>query len=435
MRFQKSLVAIYSNTVNAFLQVRERLFNFQVTKNKNKFHSEDASNKNNFTQRTNKLQTPVRPDYSAPKLPIVLCHGLFGFDKLGFETIPYLQLHYWGGVQEALQKLGAKVVVTKVPGTGCIRTRALALQRILESNLHGGCELNLIAHSMGGLDCRYLITHLPTDSYSIRSLTTIGTPHRGSPFMDWCRDIIGLGKLSKSFETAEKAADHLLKELDERCRKVEQLDQLNTDKNRSDSNKIKNNSNNSKDYEMSSSLKNSSNSYKTLDVSLLSTLPQKFSSLLHTIIHAFDTPAYSNLTTDFCMNSFNPNTPNHPSVAYYSYGAATEIPIWSPLHLPYQIIKEKEGPNDGLVSVKSARWGRYVRTVECDHWDLTECWRFKLGSSNQFNPVEFYVEVANSLAKEVILISCITKLCRIRQTDRTAFGGLAQMVERSLRMR
>nr|CAG8469723.1 5944_t:CDS:2 [Entrophospora candida] len=408
MRFQKSLVAIYSNTVNAFLQVRERLFNFQVTKNKNKFHSEDASNKNNYTQRINKLQMPVRPDYSAPKLPIVLCHGLFGFDKLGFETIPYLQLHYWGGVQEALQKLGAKVVVTKVPGTGCIRTRALALQRILESNLHGGCELNLIAHSMGGLDCRYLITHLPTDSYSIRSLTTIGTPHRGSPFMDWCRDIIGLGKLSKSFETAEKAADHLLKELDERCRKVEQLDQLN--KNRSDSNKIKNNSNNSKDYEMSS--------YKTLDISLLSTLPQKFSSLLHTIIHAFDTPAYSNLTTDFCMNSFNPNTPNHPSVAYYSYGAATEIPIWSPLHLPYQIIKEKEGPNDGLVSVKSARWGRYVRTVECDHWDLTECWRFKLGSSNQFNPVEFYVEVANSLAKEVVL----PRLCRIRQTDRTAFG-------------
>ena len=33
----------------------------------------------------------------------------------GPSSIPYLQIHYWGGIQEALQKLGAKVVVTKVP--------------------------------------------------------------------------------------------------------------------------------------------------------------------------------------------------------------------------------------------------------------------------------------------------------------------------------
>ncbi|CAJ0844078.1 15825_t:CDS:2 [Entrophospora sp. SA101] len=319
MQLQRSLTAIYVNTINTFLKVRKHLLDFQITKSKNKFHSEDVSNKNNFTQKINKLQMPVRPNYSAPKLPIVLCHGLFGFDKLGPDAIPYLQIHYWGGVQEALKKLGAKVVTTKVPRTGCIRARALALHRILESTLHG-FELNLLAHSMGGLDCRYLITHLPTDNCSIRSLTTIGTPHRGSPFMDWCRDNIGLGKLSKSFESAEKAVDDLLKELEERCH--------------------------------------------------------------------------------FCMNSFNKNTPNHPSIFYYSYGAATEIPIWSPLYFPYQIIREKEGQNDGLVSLKSAQWGRYVRTVECDHWDLTDSWRLKLNSLNQFDPVELYVEVATLLANE-----------------------------------
>ncbi|RIB21304.1 hypothetical protein C2G38_1891443, partial [Gigaspora rosea] len=77
------------------------------------------------------------------------------------------------------------------------------------------------------------------------------------------------------------------------------------------------------------------------------------------------------ITTDYCVNYFNKSTPNNPSVAYYSYGASTNVPIWSPLYFPYQIIKEKEGPNDGLVSVKSAQCGKYIGTVECDHWDLT----------------------------------------------------------------
>jgi triacylglycerol lipase len=44
-----------------------------------------------------------------------------------------------------------------------------------------------MAHSMGGLDCRYLISRIKPDDYTPLSLTTISTPHRGSPFMDWCQ--------------------------------------------------------------------------------------------------------------------------------------------------------------------------------------------------------------------------------------------------------
>ena len=139
-----------------------------------------------------------------------------------------------------------------------------------------------------------------------------------------------------------------------------------------------------------------------ISLSSLSSIPQTTYTILHPItralIQAFDTPAYSNLTTDYCVNYFNKSTPNNPSVAYYSYGASTNVPIWSPLYFPYQIIKEKEGPNDGLVSVKSAQWGKYMRTVECDHWDLTNRWRLKIGSS--FDPVEFYLNVATFLATE-----------------------------------
>lgn len=54
--------------------------------------------------------------------------------------------------------------------------------------------MNLIGHSLGGLDGRFLVTHLMTGKdYSVRSLTTIATPHRGSPFMDWIRDLLGIG--------------------------------------------------------------------------------------------------------------------------------------------------------------------------------------------------------------------------------------------------
>ena len=44
---------------------------------------------------------------------------------------------------------------------------------------------HLIAHSMGGLDSRFLITHLQPDGDNrILSLTTIGSPHHGSPIAD-----------------------------------------------------------------------------------------------------------------------------------------------------------------------------------------------------------------------------------------------------------
>src|SRR5262249_25581530 len=44
--------------------------------------------------------------------------------------------------------------------------------------------INLIAHSMGGLDCRRLITHLGM-AHRVASLTTVATPHRGTHVADW----------------------------------------------------------------------------------------------------------------------------------------------------------------------------------------------------------------------------------------------------------
>lgn len=119
------------------------------------------------------------PQYRPPRNPIVLCHGLFGFDYIGVKEIPFLQLHYWKGIKEALVDLKCELHVSKVSSVSSVRTRAMELDRFLSEKAPGK-SINLIAHSMGGLDSRYLITHLSPKMYDIASLTTIATPHRGS---------------------------------------------------------------------------------------------------------------------------------------------------------------------------------------------------------------------------------------------------------------
>lgn len=69
-----------------------------------------------------------------------------------------------------------------LPSVGLIEVRARALADYLGTL--GVDRIDLIAHSMGGLDSRYLIHHLDSGQ-RIRSLTTVATPHRGSPLAQW----------------------------------------------------------------------------------------------------------------------------------------------------------------------------------------------------------------------------------------------------------
>jgi len=76
---------------------------------------------------------------------------------------------------------------------------------------------------------------------------------------------------------------------------------------------------------------------------------------------------------------------------------------------PHGIVYEKEGPNDGLVSVASSRWGTYLGTLEqVNHSDLVG-WvnqvRYTLadwmGKSIKFKPATFYLELIDYIAREV----------------------------------
>lgn len=131
-------------------------------------------------------------------------------------------------------------------------------------------------------------------------------------------------------------------------------------------------------------------------------IPSPLDPLWNRLIPLLDTPAYANLTTTYLNEVFNPNTPDDPRVSYYSYGATVpQIPLWAPLGFPWEVIKAKEGANDGLVSLESARWGQYIETVEADHWDLNNRWRLKIGYNQKpFDAVDLYMNVATRLYKE-----------------------------------
>jgi triacylglycerol lipase len=116
---------------------------------------------------------PARPRY-----PVVLVHGLFGFDELGLGKVRHA---YFKGVREALARDGHVVHVAKVALAGSIATRAGELARFVAST--EGRRVNLVAHSMGGLDARFAIARLGLDR-RVASLVTVGTPHRGSPLAD-----------------------------------------------------------------------------------------------------------------------------------------------------------------------------------------------------------------------------------------------------------
>ncbi|KAI0759369.1 alpha/beta-hydrolase [Trametes elegans] len=299
------------------------------------------------------LYDPVRK----PRYPIVLCHGLYGFDVRGPSAFPVLQTHYWSNVLNVLRgKVGAEVLVTSVPSTGSISSRAENLDRFLRERAPGR-GINFLAHSMGGLDCRHLISHIKPTDYTPLSLTTIATPHRGSPFMDWCRQYIGLGR-----------------------HKVEVPGQHHTHETGKDRKHEPHRGHARQDGKQSASVR-----------SLLSiaSLPSSFTTLLLSLL---DSPAYANLTSTYLNTVFNPATPNDPSVKYFSVaGRIANMSIWHPLWLPKMVLdgfEEKERArlrdsghpladmddewgNDGLVTIQSARWGELLGVLEgCDHWDL-----------------------------------------------------------------
>lgn len=82
---------------------------------------------------------------AAPKYPVVLAHGLLGFDELRLAG-PYLPgVQYWRGIKEALTARGIEVITATVPPSASIEERAEQLARNIEAGARGK-DVNIIAY-------------------------------------------------------------------------------------------------------------------------------------------------------------------------------------------------------------------------------------------------------------------------------------------------
>ncbi len=116
----------------------------------------------------------AKSTYTKTKYPIVLVHGMFGFDSIA-------GVNYWYGIAENLRKDGAKVYTTQVPALNSTIARGEALlpQIAAIAAVHG--KVNLVGHSHGGPTARYIAKVRPD---LVASVTSVGSPHKGSPVAD-----------------------------------------------------------------------------------------------------------------------------------------------------------------------------------------------------------------------------------------------------------
>lgn len=120
---------------------------------------------------------------------IILAHGIarwdepfWAFRKLtGFDHGP----RYFNGIRDYLRDRGFDAHETHVPFAAAVNDRARRLREaIREIAPDENRRLHIIGHSMGGLDARHMLVDFDDMAKRVASLTTIATPHNGSPLAD-----------------------------------------------------------------------------------------------------------------------------------------------------------------------------------------------------------------------------------------------------------
>ena len=144
----------------------------------------------------------VEAGSTATRYPIVLVHGMLGFNELDLGW--FGKLPYWRGIVEALQAGGATVRVVQVSAFNTSEVRGEQLlpqiERILKET--GAEKVHLIGHSHGSQTSRYVAGKKPE---WVASVTAVAGPTFGSEFADWMQQqvkddtwsaamIIGLGR-------------------------------------------------------------------------------------------------------------------------------------------------------------------------------------------------------------------------------------------------
>ena len=122
--------------------------------------------------------------YAKTRYPIVLAHGMAGFDKIG-------PLDYWYGIPSDLESRGATVYLTQVSSFESSEVRGEQLLAQVQDILaiSGAQKVNLIGHSHGNQSIRYVAAAIPG---RIASVTSVGGPTKGSVVADVIESVSGV---------------------------------------------------------------------------------------------------------------------------------------------------------------------------------------------------------------------------------------------------
>ena len=217
----------------------------------------------------------------ATKYPIVMVHGA------GFRDMNLLVINYWGRIPDLFEARGAKVYYGNTDGWCSVEQGAADLKAAVNKVLAetGSAKVNIIAHSKGGLEARYMLSKLDM-AEKVASLTTIATPHHGSKTMDSILTV----------------PDFLLRA-----------------------------------------------------VGAVGNVVRYISSDKHPGFYE----GVISLGTQY-MADFNEKTPDAAGVYYQSFGAELYAPASDIIMcIPAFVIKNNDGPNDGMVTVESAKWTNF----------------------------------------------------------------------------
>ena len=121
--------------------------------------------------------------------PILLVHGLFGFDKIGgFEL--------FHGIKQVLRAGGARVFIPYLSATHSNEARGEQLLAQIDRVLAGTgtTRVNLIGHSQGALAARYAAALAPD---RVASVTSVSGPNHGSELADFLRKALTPGRLPR----------------------------------------------------------------------------------------------------------------------------------------------------------------------------------------------------------------------------------------------
>ncbi len=258
--------------------------------------------------------------------PILLVHGA-GFRDLKTPV-------YWGRIPNVLRSHGATVFFGEQDCWASTETNAHALCERIDAVLKetGAKKVNIIAHSKGGLEARMAASSLNCAD-RIASITTIGTPHRGSKTFS-----IFLRAPRVFFSIAAFAVNNWIRLIGDR------------------------------------------------------------------------EPDFRRVCEEFAvshMERFNAENPDAPGVFYQSVAGVMRRPF-SDINLSTAcfVLNRIEGPNDGLVSAESARWGE--RCIEIrgntrrgishlDEIDFRRSAFSKKTGKDVRDITDFYVELVHDL--------------------------------------